>query len=370
MQCPKCGMDNYDWVQICGRCGNQFPYEVVRKHLLNTFTLQLEKKLNTEKEKVVVRKHFLDTLTLLLKKKSIAELDKIVRASSKASVSAVVTGFPRELRQPKPLPGETPEQLVIRNHSDEWRNFVDTMHYQFNITKAVCDKLLRGDLSDVVDSTLKNEIHTFVNFRIPNHGRTLRGLSEVRRLARETLEEMSSFELTEIIWPKEKDATGNLSDHELAEQVGAKVIPTIASNDKKLDLTFLVQQIKGDFLWLIPGGTRIWIPEVIMQLTRIFDFLTSSPRYALYFDGTYSTIYRVSALKHLISHGKKLSADLRENGSMIHNAGYEITTDDSSSASLCHLEEFYGGRKISYEELDEFFGSKKSKTLMARLFGK
>lgn len=318
---PKMWVNNFDWVQKCSRCGNPLSTPKISSQATD--------------RPVSAKKVSQEDMTPRKKQEIV----------SKTIVSAIVTGFPRELQQPKLRPREALVQFVVRNYSAEWRNFVDTMNNQFNVPKAICEKLLRCDFSEVATTTLQNEITNFINSHIPNHGRTIRGLSGLRELlTRPTFREMYSFELIEIIWPRENDPTGILSDQRFAEPLGAKVIPMPASSDKTLNLTFLVQQIKGEFLWLIPGGTRIWVPDVITQLTRIFNFLTLSLQYALYFDGTYSTIYRASALKHLISQGKKLSADQRENGITLRTVGYEITADNNPSASLCHLEEIYGGK--------------------------
>jgi hypothetical protein len=42
-----------------------------------------------------------------------------------ATLSVLVTGAPPHLRRPKPLPGETLGQMVIRNQPHEWRNFLE-----------------------------------------------------------------------------------------------------------------------------------------------------------------------------------------------------------------------------------------------------
>jgi len=64
---------------------------------------------------------------------------------STIKLSAIVTGFPPGLRFPRPLPGESMLQLVIRNHPQEWRNCFERLREDFHASDAVCSSLSRGE---------------------------------------------------------------------------------------------------------------------------------------------------------------------------------------------------------------------------------
>src|SRR5690349_16646565 len=76
-------------------------------------------------------------------------------ASLPATLSALVTGAPPHLRRPKPLPGETIAQMVIRNHPHEWRNFLARMQEVVGISSSERARLARVGPGGVTDRRLQ-----------------------------------------------------------------------------------------------------------------------------------------------------------------------------------------------------------------------
>ena len=68
--------------------------------------------------------------------------------NSPTTVTALVAGFPSNLRQPKPLPGETPAHIAIRNNPDRWRVCVENLTTSHGVPPAVRSRLLAGKLDD------------------------------------------------------------------------------------------------------------------------------------------------------------------------------------------------------------------------------
>lgn len=69
----------------------------------------------------------------------------------------------------------------------------------------------------------------------------------------------------------------------------------------------------------------------------------SNPSIAMYFDGSYSVIYRVSALKEIATRRGLISANLQENAKMLQEAGYLLCSDTDLESALCEIEQIYGG---------------------------
>lgn len=258
------------------------------------------------------------------------------------TLSVVVTGFPVQLRRPKPLPGETLAQLVIRNHPQEWRICVERLETEFGISTDSAYRLRSGHL-EVADPGMREQIMRFMNHRLPTRGRTLQDLAELRDTVKD-LRYQSGFDLVEILWPRERNPSGDQSAERMAESMGAKVIQLPTGLPRAMDLASMLPHISGEFVWLVPGGTKLMPPLVVLSLERVLRHLTGSPRRALYTDNAFSIIYRVAALKELLRSGKTLPADLREMGRLMRESGYELAVDHDDNSVLCDLEEVYGGR--------------------------
>ena len=57
------------------------------------------------------------------------------------SVSAVVTAPPPGVRSPKPVPGETMANVVIRNFPGEWSNFLERVRAEFPLDRATLNAM-------------------------------------------------------------------------------------------------------------------------------------------------------------------------------------------------------------------------------------
>lgn len=258
-------------------------------------------------------------------------------------VSALITGFPERLCQPKPLPGETRAQMVIRFHRQEWRNFTDRLR-QTGVASDVVYAQLRQGILGSTGSEVSQRIEEFMNLRMPTHWRTMHQLAALRADSRRLGTQcLMSFELTEIIWPREKDPSGDTSAEILAERMGAKVIPWPTDAPRLMRLDHILSHLSGDYVWLLPGGTRIDSMMAAMSLERVMRYLSDSPMRSFYSDGADSLIYQVAALRNLADAGHPLPANSREMARLMQENGYEIAADDRPEAALCMLEEIYGG---------------------------
>jgi hypothetical protein len=264
---------------------------------------------------------------------------------SKITLSAIVTGFPPGVHPPTPLPGETLAQLVVRNHPQEWLNCVERLEREFHIPKEVCSRLRRGEIAAAADPVTRREIERFMNLRLPSHGRTLQGLADLRKAMREDfLGQMWQLEFSEIIWPRQKNPSGNMETEKFAESLGVIVIG--AEKAGPLDLGSLLKYVHGDYLWILPGGSRLrGTPLTMMALIHVLRAFQENPKLALYNDPPYCMIYRTAALRALMAAGKALSAELSENARMLQQAGFELAADDDPRSRIVEIEPLYGGAR-------------------------
>jgi len=272
---------------------------------------------------------------------------------SKITLSAIVTGFPPGLHPPKPLPGETLAQLVIRNHPQEWRNCIERLKKDFHVPEEVCSRLRRGETSAAVDPVTQREIERFMNLRLPSHGRTLQGLAEIREQMLEPggLSQLWQLELSEIIWPRQKNPSGDQEAEKFAASLGVTVVSIDAEKPGPLDLGYLLKHVHGDFLWILPGGGRLSGPMTMMALIRVLRGFQEKPKLALYSDQCYCMIYRTSALRALMRSGKTPSAELRDNARMLQEAGFELAADNDPSHGLVEIEALYGGQHDPFSHM-------------------
>jgi len=265
--------------------------------------------------------------------------------TSKIKLSAIVSGFPAGFRPPKPLPGESLAQLVIRTHAYEWLNCIERLQEEFHASQELCSRLRKGDLAAVVDPVVKRQIERFMNLRLPSHERTLRGLAEIQERLQEPggLNQLWPLQLTEIIWPRQKDTSGNTEAEKLAASLGVTVVAIDTLEPRPLDLGYLLKYVHGAYLWILPGGSRLSGPTTIMALSRVLRGFHENPKLALYSDQSYCMIYRTSALRTLIASGKTLSAELRDNARMLQEATFELAADNDPICRLVEVESLYGG---------------------------
>lgn len=153
---------------------------------------------------------------------------------SQITLSAIVTGFP---------PGETVAQLVIRNYRQEWLNCVELLKRDFQVPEEVCSRLRRGNIA-TADPATQREIERWFMMRLPTHGRTLQGLADLRKDMRGGLGQLWQVELSEIIWLRPKNPSGDREAEKLAEALG--VITIGAEKPGSLDLGSLLKHVHGD----------------------------------------------------------------------------------------------------------------------------
>jgi hypothetical protein len=245
------------------------------------------------------------------------------------------------MRKPEPLPGETLLQLAIRNNRDRWGICVENIKSKTPISKQMEVRLLDGDVNTIANNaSVRAEIERFVNICLPTSGRTLQDLARLRDYTRER---GGMAEIIEIIWPRERDPAGDADVEGFVEPLGVTMIwiPTGAS--RSLNLGSLLNSIHGEFVWLVPGGTKVPIPETRGRLDRVIRHLAASSRRAIYSDNIASCVLRVSALREQMARGHSLSSDVKDVGHLLREAGHELVGDDDPDLALCELERKYGG---------------------------
>lgn len=255
------------------------------------------------------------------------------------TLSVIVGGFPAELRSPRPLPGETWTELVIRNHLQEWLNLADRIRKERQLSDEAYSRLRAGHIPAAGDPAVRREIDRWMNLRLPRHGRTLQGLAELRDQMRGDLGQIWQLELADIICPRQRDPSGNTDFRRLAESLGAVTVEVAEAGP--MDLGALIGYVHGDYLWILPGGTRL--SATMIALIPVMLAFQGNERLALYHDGSYSMIYRTAALRALLAAGMTLSGDLGENARKLQEAGFELVADDAG-LSLAELEPIYGGQ--------------------------
>jgi hypothetical protein len=270
---------------------------------------------------------------------------------SKIKLSAIVTGFPPGVRPPKPLPGESMLQLVIRNHPQAWSICLESLRNVFHASDEVCSRLTRGETIADLDPAVRREVERFMNLRLPSYGRTLQGLAELRDQMRETggLRQLWQMELTEIIWLRQKKYSSDAEAEKFAASLGVTVLNIDTQESLPLvDLGSLLNHVHGDYLLTLPGGSSLFVPMAITSLISVLLGFQEKPKMALYSDSCYCLIYRVSALRDLILSGKRLSAELHDNARMLQEAGFELAADkDSIHGPLVEIETLYGGQNYN-----------------------
>jgi hypothetical protein len=196
-----------------------------------------------------------------------------------------------------------------------------------------------------MDPAIHKEIEKFLNYRLPSHGRTLQGLAEIRDGLLEPggINQLWQLQLSEILWPRQKNPSGDMGAEKFATSLGVTVHTIDTKNPGRFDLlgSFL-NHVHGEYLWILPGGSRLSGPLTIMSLARVIRSFQENPKLALYSDSSYSYIYRTSALRELMAKGSTFSPELRDNARMLQEAGYQLAVDKNHD--LVEIESIYGGK--------------------------
>jgi len=262
------------------------------------------------------------------------------------TLSAIVTGNPPGLRSPKPLPGETWVQMIIRNFPDEWQNCIERMNGEFGFSDGVKHQLRKGDLSGVTNPLMQDRIARFVNFQSPTHGRTLYGLADLRNQLRKPdaiggLNQGHPIQLIEILWPHIQIPSRDGKAEQLAKSLDVTIIKDMVPGS--MDVGSLLNYIHGDFVWILPGGSRI-SSFASLLLFRILNFFQENPNLAVFSDMGYCIIIRTEALRMVTANAKRSSSELQNSAKLMKEAGYDAAGD--SIFNLVEIEPLYGGKPI------------------------
>jgi len=282
------------------------------------------------------------------------------------SVSAMVTAPPPGVRPPKPLPGETVANIVIRNYSDEWSIFLENVQAEFPLDRTTLGNMRRGVMPPSVAPRLAERIQSFMNQRLPLQGRTVNAIAELRDHVAmwDQSRAQTPYTICEILIPQQGDTSkADPRQSQMLEAAGARQVHVDSPSPGVIDFNKLLGEVRGDFLWIVGGGTNLFAFEVSRTLAQVLKWFAEEQRLALYSDQAYCMVYRVSALKGLIAAGKQLSTDLRDNGRMLHEAGFEFMPNPDPLHRLAYLERCYGGDAARDEPLAS------GKPWWKRLFG-
>ncbi len=239
--------------------------------------------------------------------------------------------------------GESRLQFLVRHHPQEWDNFVAYIRKELGVSTRICDQLRTLNTQNVDDPIVISQCEQWVNHRLPCHYRTLKSLSDLRELMRDTTLNWSGMELTQILCPRERNPTGDSSAERMFSEMGAEVMSLDAGSNREMDYAEILPRVKGRYLWLVPGGSRFMAPLVAMSLQRVFSQMESDSSMAVYFDGSYSLIYRVSALKEATAKAGSMRLNQENTTRILQQASYSCCGDHDPDCALCEIEAIYGG---------------------------
>lgn len=263
--------------------------------------------------------------------------------TNKITLTALVTGIPPFVHGPQLRDGETRLQFLVRQHPDEWNNLIECMKRDFDVSAHTCNLLRSLNTSAIDDPIVTSKIEQWANHRLPAHYRTLKSLSDLHESLKERPLDLMGIDLVQILWPREKNPSGDKSAERVASEMGAEVISLETGINREMDLAHFLPHVKGTYLWLMPGGSRFLAPMIAMSLRRILTYMESNPLVAVYFDGSYSLIYRVSALKEIASKTGIVPLNQQNITNMLREAGYSPCSDRGPECALCEIEQIYGG---------------------------
>lgn len=269
--------------------------------------------------------------------------EKITTQGEVFSVTALITGIPPFLREPQLRGGESRLQFLIRNYPGEWEIFVEDMKDKFDISAHTYQLLMSADLkiSDVGDPIIIPEIQIWAAQRLPTHYRTFKALSGLQKFMQKAPPSPMRVNLTQIIWPRERDPRGDNSDEELASEMGIEVIPMETKANLEMNLADFLPSVQGTFLWIVPGGSLINSTTFALSLQPILSQLGSSSSVAGYFDGAYSLIFRVSVLQEIAKEKSSISLNQGVIAKILQETGYSICGSSMPNSALCEYEEIY-----------------------------
>ena len=268
--------------------------------------------------------------------------------TEKISLTALVTGIPPFVHGPELRKGEDKIHFLVRHQPDQWNNMIEYLKNDLKVSEHNCSLLRSLQLDEIKDPVIESKIEGWANWRLPTHSRTLMSLNELRERIQEEennpkFADMTPFRLEQILWPREKNPFGDTSAEKWAADMGAEVIPLEAGRARELDLSVFLPRIKGTYLWILPGGSKFMRSLVMSSLRRVLLYMDGDPRTGMYFDGSYSFICRVSALRQAAGIDGTLPANFGYLAGALKEAGFLFSQDTDRDSQLCEIEKIYGG---------------------------
>lgn len=267
------------------------------------------------------------------------------------TISVVVVGLPSNARQPMLLPGENMFQWVIRNHPQKWHNFVDRLCHDFNFPHSERDRLMQGhfvpeDFPE--DFRWSKQIEEFMNSHLPTLWRTLKSLVELRDNPID-IEFRIGFRIVEILLIRKEN--GNKERVEtVARNFGVRIIkPKVLTPSPYGYLSYILADIRGDFIWVVPGGTKLFPSMTATGLNNILEVFSMCSNLAFFYDNLYTIILRTDALRDvLLNRGHIWPDEVSEQMALFSSCGYKVAI---KRMPLVELEPVYGGEAGVIEEL-------------------
>lgn len=265
------------------------------------------------------------------------------------TLTAVIAGFPSNLKRPQTLAGETRLQMVVRNNPREWENFGERMQRMYGLPSAQRAKFLSGQEAQINDHQRRRwvaEIQEFMNQHTPNHSRTMSSLAELRDWRPEPpLSDIFNFRIVEILFPGQRnpDPKGDDLLEEVTGRYGVKIVWRETSDPATAPWRpDLLAQVHGEFIWIVPGGTYVDPPFAALGLGNLLRHFKQRPRMAFFWDKRYTSLLRTAAIKEaLAGQGAKIP---QAPGliSLLRARDYEYSEQEMP---LVALESIYGGER-------------------------
>lgn len=250
------------------------------------------------------------------------------------SFTAIVTKPPAYFHPPRLRGDESILEFLVLHYPDEWINFIERMNrkYKVSIPPRRQVKYIQG----ITDPNVLSELERWTNQRLPLYQRTFQGLAELRESFQK-----GNISL-QVLWTLEESSNKDDSEKSRARKLGAEIIFLEGAAILEMQLGKLLHWVKGTLLWLVPGGSLLCLETT---LTKIISKMNADPSVAVYLDGFYSRIYRVSAIKEVLGNIEHQSATELEIVKLLASTGESVyeNTSRSPAMALCKLEKIYGG---------------------------
>jgi hypothetical protein len=227
--------------------------------------------------------------------------------------------------------------MLAKLYPGEWREFVEELERNFTISVHDRNALEALFVSGIGDDRLYRAIEAWKDDHIPTFARTFEQIASLRTRLRD---QGSTIDIIQVLWPTETNASYPASVIRKAHSTKVDIVP-VEPNSRQQCFADLLPRVRGEFLWSMPGGSRLQLSSVAASSERIFGQLARDLRLAMYFDGSYSAIWRTSALNTLAQVRGFIPADMRETAEELKKIGYKYVGDRAPESALCHFENVY-----------------------------